>query len=181
GNKIEMKTMITDAVCGARPTKRFAMYATASASWMSNCNAWKATSRRGATTSTVNAAIWKTRTDNDEQWSDIRSMHRHHRLGRGPSPALPAHAGAPAARGPRPAKPAGRAGTSRADARTHRDRPRLRPETRVRKAVGSHHDGVLRHPRHLHGGPMKLEGSCHCGRVHFRCEAYAPVPYLRCY
>jgi len=28
---------------------------------------------------------------------------------------------------------------------------------------------------------MKLEGSCHCGRVHFRCEAYAPVPYLRCY
>ncbi len=28
---------------------------------------------------------------------------------------------------------------------------------------------------------MKLEGSCHCGRVHFTCEAYAPVPYLRCY
>lgn len=28
---------------------------------------------------------------------------------------------------------------------------------------------------------MKLEGSCHCGRVRFRCEAYAPVPYLHCY
>lgn len=28
---------------------------------------------------------------------------------------------------------------------------------------------------------MKLEGSCHCGRVRFSCEAYAPVPYLFCY
>lgn len=28
---------------------------------------------------------------------------------------------------------------------------------------------------------MKLEGSCHCGRVHFRCDAPTPVPYLRCY
>lgn len=28
---------------------------------------------------------------------------------------------------------------------------------------------------------MLLEGSCHCGRVRFRCEAYAPVPYLHCY
>ena len=28
---------------------------------------------------------------------------------------------------------------------------------------------------------MHLEGSCRCGRVHFACEAYAPVPYLRCY
>lgn len=28
---------------------------------------------------------------------------------------------------------------------------------------------------------MKLKGSCHCGRVHFSCEADAPVPYLRCY
>ncbi|HET6546445.1 MAG TPA: GFA family protein [Rhodanobacteraceae bacterium] len=28
---------------------------------------------------------------------------------------------------------------------------------------------------------MKLEGSCHCGRVRFSCEAYAPVPYLQCY
>lgn len=28
---------------------------------------------------------------------------------------------------------------------------------------------------------MKLDGSCHCGRVRFRCEAYAPTPYLRCY
>lgn len=28
---------------------------------------------------------------------------------------------------------------------------------------------------------MKLEGSCHCGRVRFRCEAPEPVPYMRCY
>lgn len=28
---------------------------------------------------------------------------------------------------------------------------------------------------------MKLEGSCHCGAVHFTCEAYAPVPYMHCY
>lgn len=28
---------------------------------------------------------------------------------------------------------------------------------------------------------MKLEGSCHCGAVHFEVDAYAPVPYLRCY
>ena len=28
---------------------------------------------------------------------------------------------------------------------------------------------------------MRLEGSCHCGKVHFRCEAYAPVPYQYCY
>lgn len=28
---------------------------------------------------------------------------------------------------------------------------------------------------------MHLEGSCHCGRVRFRCEAYAPVPFLQCY
>jgi len=28
---------------------------------------------------------------------------------------------------------------------------------------------------------MKLEGSCHCGQVRFRCEAYAPVPFLYCY
>lgn len=28
---------------------------------------------------------------------------------------------------------------------------------------------------------MKLEGSCHCGSVRFSCEAYAPVPYMRCY
>ncbi len=28
---------------------------------------------------------------------------------------------------------------------------------------------------------MQLEGSCHCGAVRFRVEAYAPVPYLRCY
>lgn len=28
---------------------------------------------------------------------------------------------------------------------------------------------------------MHLEGSCHCGAVRFRCEAYAPVPYLYCY
>lgn len=28
---------------------------------------------------------------------------------------------------------------------------------------------------------MQLKGSCHCGAVHFEVEAYAPVPYLRCY
>lgn len=28
---------------------------------------------------------------------------------------------------------------------------------------------------------MQLEGSCHCGHVRFRCQAYAPVPYLHCY
>lgn len=28
---------------------------------------------------------------------------------------------------------------------------------------------------------MKLEGSCHCGKVRFRCQAYAPVPFLHCY
>lgn len=28
---------------------------------------------------------------------------------------------------------------------------------------------------------MHLEGSCHCGAVRFSVEAYAPVPYLRCY
>jgi hypothetical protein len=28
---------------------------------------------------------------------------------------------------------------------------------------------------------LRLEGSCHCRAVRFSCEAYAPVPYLRCY
>ncbi len=28
---------------------------------------------------------------------------------------------------------------------------------------------------------MHLEGSCHCGAVRFSLQAYAPVPYLRCY
>ncbi len=28
---------------------------------------------------------------------------------------------------------------------------------------------------------MLIEGSCHCGAVRFSVEAYAPVPYLRCY
>jgi hypothetical protein len=28
---------------------------------------------------------------------------------------------------------------------------------------------------------MHLEGSCHCGKVRFTVEAYAPVPFLRCY
>ncbi|MDH3743334.1 MAG: GFA family protein [Hyphomicrobiales bacterium] len=28
---------------------------------------------------------------------------------------------------------------------------------------------------------MQLEGSCYCGAVRFSCDAYAPVPYLRCY
>jgi hypothetical protein len=28
---------------------------------------------------------------------------------------------------------------------------------------------------------MHLEGSCHCKSVRFSCDAYAPVPYMRCY
>lgn len=28
---------------------------------------------------------------------------------------------------------------------------------------------------------MRLEGSCHCGNVRFRCQAYAPVPFMHCY
>lgn len=28
---------------------------------------------------------------------------------------------------------------------------------------------------------MRLDGSCHCGAVRFSLDAYAPVPYLRCY
>ncbi len=28
---------------------------------------------------------------------------------------------------------------------------------------------------------MHLEGSCHCGQIRFRCQAYAPVPFLYCY
>lgn len=28
---------------------------------------------------------------------------------------------------------------------------------------------------------MKLEGSCHCGRVHFSVESAEPVPFMRCY
>ncbi len=28
---------------------------------------------------------------------------------------------------------------------------------------------------------MLLQGSCHCGKVKFKVEAYAPVPYMRCY
>ncbi len=28
---------------------------------------------------------------------------------------------------------------------------------------------------------MHLEGSCRCGAVAFSCDAYAPVPYMRCY
>ncbi len=28
---------------------------------------------------------------------------------------------------------------------------------------------------------MKLEGSCHCGRVRFTCESSTPVPFMRCY
>ena len=28
---------------------------------------------------------------------------------------------------------------------------------------------------------MKLEGSCHCGKVTFTLEAPSPVPYMRCY
>lgn len=28
---------------------------------------------------------------------------------------------------------------------------------------------------------MRLEGSCHCGAVHFSLESVTPVPYQRCY
>ena len=28
---------------------------------------------------------------------------------------------------------------------------------------------------------MHLKGSCYCGAVRFEAEAYAPVPYMRCY
>lgn len=28
---------------------------------------------------------------------------------------------------------------------------------------------------------MKLQGSCHCGAVHFSVDAYASMPYMRCY
>jgi len=29
--------------------------------------------------------------------------------------------------------------------------------------------------------PMLLEGSCHCGAVHFTVESHTPYPYQRCY
>ena len=29
--------------------------------------------------------------------------------------------------------------------------------------------------------PLALEGSCHCGAVHFTCESHTPHPYQRCY
>jgi len=28
---------------------------------------------------------------------------------------------------------------------------------------------------------MRLEGSCHCGKVRFRCDADAPAPFMHCY
>lgn len=28
---------------------------------------------------------------------------------------------------------------------------------------------------------MHLHGSCHCGSVQFSCDAFAPVPFMRCY
>jgi hypothetical protein len=28
---------------------------------------------------------------------------------------------------------------------------------------------------------MKIEGSCHCRRVRFSCDAYAPAPFMLCY
>ena len=28
---------------------------------------------------------------------------------------------------------------------------------------------------------MKLEGSCHCGAVHFSVEAHSPVPFMHCH
>ena len=53
--------------------------------------------------------------------------------------------------------------------------------------VATHPDPVLRRTalasacRPDESMPMQLEGSCHCGKVRFRCEAYAPVPYQYCY
>ena len=29
--------------------------------------------------------------------------------------------------------------------------------------------------------PLKLEGSCRCGKVHFSVDSHAPVPFMRCY
>jgi len=29
--------------------------------------------------------------------------------------------------------------------------------------------------------PLKLEGSCRCGAVHFSCQSHTPSPYQRCY
>ena len=29
--------------------------------------------------------------------------------------------------------------------------------------------------------PLKLDGSCHCGAVHFTCVSHTPQPYQRCY
>ncbi|HET9679440.1 MAG TPA: GFA family protein [Gammaproteobacteria bacterium] len=28
---------------------------------------------------------------------------------------------------------------------------------------------------------MKIDGQCHCGKIQFSCDAYAPVPYMHCY
>ncbi len=28
---------------------------------------------------------------------------------------------------------------------------------------------------------MRLDGSCHCGAVHFHVESHTPYPFLRCY
>src|SRR6476660_6972294 len=28
---------------------------------------------------------------------------------------------------------------------------------------------------------MQLEGSCHCGAVHFAVESHTPYPFMRCY
>ena len=28
---------------------------------------------------------------------------------------------------------------------------------------------------------MRLDGSCHCGAVHFHLESHTPVPFMRCY
>ena len=37
------------------------------------------------------------------------------------------------------------------------------------------------HPDNGGDFEMHIDGSCHCGAVRFSLEAYAPVPYLRCY
>src|SRR3546814_7191667 len=46
----------------------------------------------------------------------------------------------------------------------------LRPGRHTRIATGTTHED-----------PMHLQGSCRCGAVGFSCDAYAPMPFLRCY
>src|SRR3546814_11503187 len=46
----------------------------------------------------------------------------------------------------------------------------LRPGRHTRIATGTTHED-----------PMHPQGSCRCGAVGFSCDAYAPMPFLRCY